>query len=180
MRSLFTLLVILFSANLLLAQRAINEDTGWSLKDRLYVGGGLGMNAGRDFNGYRYFYAQVSPILGYMLTPKFSTGVGLNYTYLNYTDFDVSTSQYGVNPFLRYNITNDLFALTEYNFISVDPDFLNDNDTRQAFERFLLGAGYTQRIGTRGAINLVALYDLQFTNTGAFASPWVFRVFFSF
>lgn len=138
------------------------------------------MDAGRDFNGYRYFYAQVSPILGYMLTPKLSTGAGINYTYLNYSDLDISTSQYGGSPFVRYNVTPELFAITEYNFISVDPDILNDNDKRQVFERFLLGAGYTQRLGARGAINFVALYDLRFSNTGPFGSPWVFRVFFSF
>ncbi|GCC52312.1 hypothetical protein SanaruYs_25480 [Chryseotalea sanaruensis] len=180
MRLSLTLIVTFLSINLVFAQREIGEDTGWSLKDRMYVGGGLGMDAGRDFNGYRYFYAQVSPILGYMLTPKLSTGVGINYTYLNYSDLDISTSQYGGNPFLRYNVTNELFALTEYNFISVDPDIFNDNNERVIFERFLVGAGYTQRIGTRGALNFVALYDLKFTNSGPFGSPWVLRVFFSF
>lgn len=180
MKQLFALLVILISCNLVFAQREIGEDTGWGLKDRMYVGGGLGMDAGRDFNGNRYFYAQVSPILGYMLTPKLSTGLGINYTYIKYTDLNLSTYQYGGNPFLRYNVTPELFAITEYNFISVDPDILNDNDKRKVFDRFLLGAGYIQRIGTRGAINFVALYDLKFSNTGPFGSPWVFRVFFSF
>lgn len=180
MRASLTLILTFITFSLAFAQREIGEDTGWSLKDRMYIGGGLGMDAGRDFNGFRYFYAQVSPILGYMVTPKLSTGVGINYTYLKYTDLDLSTSQYGANPFLRYNITNELFALTEYNFISVDPDILNDNDKRLLFERFLVGAGYTQKMGARGAINFVALYDLSFTNTGPFGSPWVFRVFFSF
>lgn len=180
MKSLLTLIVTIISISLAFAQREIGEDTSWSLKDRMYVGGGLGFDAGRDFNGFRYFYAQVSPIIGYMITPKFSTGAGLNYTYISYTDFDISTSQYGASPFLRYNVTNELFALTEYNFINVDPNIFTDNDQRQIFERFLVGAGYTQRLGERGAINFVALYDLSFSNTGPFGSPWVLRVFFSF
>ena len=135
------------------------------------------MNTGRDPNGNNYFLAQVSPIIGYMISPKLSTGTGINYTYLKFSDLGLSTNQYGINPFLRFNVTQELFAITEYNFISVDPDIFNDNNPRQVFERFLLGAGYTQRLGNRGAVNMMALYDLKFSNAGPFSSPWVFRIF---
>lgn len=149
----------------------------WS--DRIYVGGGFGLNGGRDYNGYRYFYYSVSPVVGYMITQNFSAGTGITYEHISYPDLKVKTSQYGGFPFVRYNI-HQFFLTAEYNFISVDPDLTSEANKREIFSRWLVGGGISQPIGRRGAINLEALYDLSWDATSPFASPWVFRVFFSF
>jgi len=160
------------------AQREVDANSGWGLKDRIYTGGGLALNGGADAFGNRYFYFAVNPIVGYMVTSKFSVGTGVTWQRFAYTQpVKLNIDQYGVSPFMRYNF-DQLFAYGEYNLINT-PVFLGTGERRN-FDRLLLGLGYTQPIGPRSAINLMALYDVIYDNQErAFASPWVFRVFFT-
>ncbi|HMR57856.1 MAG TPA: hypothetical protein PKC10_11065, partial [Cyclobacteriaceae bacterium] len=70
---------LLFASISTWAQREVDDRTGWSLKDRIYTGGGLALNGGSDAYGNRYFYFAVNPIVGYMVTPKFSVGTGVTW-----------------------------------------------------------------------------------------------------
>jgi long-subunit fatty acid transport protein len=178
MKRLVVLLMVALPL-LSLAQREIEEGDKPKLKDRLYFGGGFGINSGTDAYGNSYFFISLSPIVGYMINPKFSVGTGINWQRTSYdTRPSIVLNQYGVSPFLRYNF-DQLFAYAEYNYIST-PTFNITN--RRAYNRLLLGVGYSQRLGgSRGAINAMALYDVLYNQSDrAFASPWVFRVFFSF
>jgi hypothetical protein len=165
-----------------LAQRDIEEGDKPSLKDRLYFGGGFGLNSG-SLNGVNYFYISVNPIVGYMVNPKFSVGTGISWQRTSYDlKPSVALTQYGVSPFMRYNF-DQLFAYAEYNFITtpVLTQNLTASSQSRTFSRLLMGLGYTQPLGGRSRINAMALYDVLYNRAdGAFASPWVFRVFFSF
>jgi hypothetical protein len=174
--------VILFLASLpflAIAQREIDEDTPHKLKDRVYFGGGFGLNTG-SLNGVGYFDISLSPIIGYMITPQFSAGTGISWQRTSYdTNPGIVLNQWGISPFARYNFNQQFFTMAEYNFISTPT--LNATGTTRTFSRFLLGLGYSQPLGGRGAINAVGLYDVMFNQREqAFASPWVFRVFFTF
>jgi hypothetical protein len=183
-----TLLVIFFilSAVVTQAQRDIDENTGWALKDRIYVGGGFGLNGGTDYGGNKYFTFSLSPIVGYMITPNFSAGTGITYQYLAYSDINVKLHQYGFSPFVRYNV-KQFFGQVEYNIISTPYAIQISNSSyevseRRAYDRLLVGLGIAQPIGERSKINLLAMYDFLYSNDrtkSPFASPWVFRVFFS-
>lgn len=178
MKHIITILFFFAIGGPLLAQREVEEDEGWALKDRIYFGGGLGLNGGNDAFGNRYFYVALSPIVGYMVTQQFSVGTGVNWQHYNYPDVKVKFNQYGVSPFARYNFGR-LFAYGEYNLINT-PSF-NNVDLRDNYDRMLVGLGYSQPIGRRGAINAMALYDVIYNQSDrVFSSPWVFRVFFSF
>ncbi len=169
---------VLLACGPLFAQREVDDRTGWGLSDRIYFGGGMGLNTGVDGFGNRFFYVALNPIVGYMVSQQFSVGTGVTWQHLNYSDLEIKINQYGVSPFARYNF-GQMFAYGEYMYIST-PTFLNLNDRRN-FDRLLLGLGYTQPLGRRGAINGMALYDVLYNPAErAFASPWVFRVFFSF
>lgn len=173
---IFSLLIVLPA--LAFAQREVDEDAPQKLKDRLYFGGGLGLNTGTDAYGNSFFYFAVNPIVGYMVTPKFSVGTGINWQRTSYDRPSVVLNQYGISPFVRYNF-DQLFAYAEYNLIST-PSYYNLNQTK-TLSRFLIGLGYSQPLGKRGAVNAVGLYDVLYNQSErAFASPWVFRVFFSF
>ena len=173
------IVVLLMGLPLLgISQREIEEGEKPKLKDRLYFGGGFGLSSGTDGYGSSYFFYAVNPIIGYMVNPKFSVGTGINWQQTSYDRPSVTLTQYGVSPFARYNF-DQLFAYGEYNLIST-PTFIN-SDQRRVFNRMLLGLGYSQPLGSRGAINAMALYDVLYNQSDrAFASPWVFRVFFSF
>lgn len=177
MKRLCLFLLILAASNAAFAQRDVEDGDEW--KERLYFGGGGGFNGGTT-NGIRYWSVSVTPIVGYMVAPKFSVGTGVSYQRTSYTDFNFSYSQYGIMPFARYNF-NELFLTAEYNYINLP--VLNQNlgtDSRVFRSRMLFGAGYSQPLGGRSRLNAVALYDVLYSQPSPFLSPWVFRVFFSF
>lgn len=170
------LLLMLLSVSVM-GQREIEEDAGWTLKDRLYFGGGFGLSGGQDSYGNKYFYFALNPIVGYMVTPDFSVGTGVGWQRLSYSEpVKQKIDQYAVSPFARYNF-GQLFAYGEYSLVN-SSTFISTE--RRNFDRLLLGLGYSQSTGQRGAINVMALYDVLYREDEAFASPWVFRVFFSF
>ncbi len=180
-RSLLFLLLMCMSL-FVAAQREIDEDTPHKFKDRFFLGGGFGLNSGRDLNGFNYFFIAVNPVVGYMITPKLSSGLGINWQRTSYERPDFTLDQFGLSPFLRYNF-NQLFAYGEYNFISTPRYNLITNKLSDPviFNRLLLGLGYSQPIGKRGAINVVGMYDVLYKpEERIFGSPWVYRVFFSF
>lgn len=176
---------VLFSIALMVScacygQIPVDDKTGWSLKERMYFGGGFGLNGGSDSFGNRYWYVGLNPIAGYMITTQFSAGLGIQWQHYSYPDFKTTIDQYGVSPFMRYNF-GQLFAYTEYSILNT-PAFggFGGNSERRNFDRLLAGLGYSQPIGRRSAINVMALYDLIYNNSErAFASPWVLRVWFS-
>lgn len=174
-----SVLITLFIAGSLAAfgQKQISEGASWS--ERIYVGGGGGFNAGRDYLGNKYLSIQVSPVIGYMITQHFSAGTNIVYNYVSFPDLDLSTAQYGGGPFLRYNV-QQFFGMVEYNFLSVDNDLYSEDNERVIYDRLLAGVGISQPIGNRGAVNIVGMYDVLYENSGPFNSPWVVRVFFSF
>jgi hypothetical protein len=166
---------------LAVAQREVDDNSKWT--DRIYVGGGGGLNFGTNSIGDKYFAYSINPVVGYMITPQFSAGTGFSYQGINYSDRNFKYSQYGILPFVRYNF-NDLFLTAEYNLINFPVVTYSSggySEANRAYRsRFLLGAGYTQRLGDRLAVNAMAMYDVLYSRPSPFLSPWVFRVFFSF
>lgn len=177
MKKLLPGLVFLMSVNWAMAQREIEENAKPNFMDRVYFGGGLGFSAGTSPYAGRYTYVGLYPLIGYMVTPQFSVGATITYQYYNYSDIGQSISQYGISPFARYNL-GQVFVYSEYMILN-SPSY--DGTPRRVYNRWLNGIGYTQPLGRRGALNAMVLYDVLYNSSErVFASPWVFRVFFSF
>lgn len=152
-----------------------NSSSG-SIMDKLYFAGGGGFGSGTSAGGFRYNYFSLLPTIAYRVKPEFLLGTNVTYTRYSYPDVGMSITQFGVAPFARYYI-QQLFFQVEYDKIS---SATLDNQTRKYYDRFLVGVGYAQPLGKRGAINAMGLYDLLYKQNGVFQSPFVFRVFFSF
>lgn len=175
-RLLLAILMISCSVSVF-AQREIDGSNKSAFMDRIYFGGGLGFSGGNSSFG-RYTFIGLYPVIGYMVSDKMSVGTSITYQYYNYPDQNVSFTQYGVSPFLRYNF-GQLFAYTEYMILN-SPTY-DPGAPRKIYNRWLLGLGFSQPIGKRGAINAMGLYDILYDpGDRVFASPWVFRVFFSY
>ncbi len=156
------------------AQREIYSDSV-AFKERLYYGGNFGMQFGTvtllDF----------SPLVGVMITPKFSSGVGITYQYFNDRRFiGGKTSSYGGRLFSRYNIFPNIFLHAEYETINFD----NYNRLSERFERIwsnalFLGGGYFAPFGSRGGANFTFLYNVLHDNLRSpYGEPYVIRVGF--
>lgn len=163
---LLSTLLFIGSFNLM-AQKEIDLEDKPSFFDRVYTGGGFSMSFGT------ITYIDVSPILGYMITDKFSAGFGITYRYYKDKRVDFSTNIYGGRLFARHNIAAQFFVHTEYENIS----FERFERGREWISGFFVGGGFSQPIG-RGsaAFNITALYNLSYeAGNSPYNSPWVLR-----
>lgn len=157
------------------AQREIYEGDSIPFKDRLYYGGNFGMQFGTvtliDF----------SPLVGVMINPKFSSGVGITYQYFNDRRYiGGETSSYGGRLFSRYNIFPNIFLHAEYESINFDNyNLISDQFERIWSKALFLGGGYFAPFGSRGGANFTFLYNVLHDNLRSpYGEPYVIRVGF--
>lgn len=139
--------------------------------DRLVFGGGIGLQFGT------LTFIDISPVIGYRVTSRLESGIGLTYKYYRYKDFyyDVATNQrfdlrshmFGASIYSRYSILENIFAHVEferlrYNYEDIyssggqivkDPTFTYINS-------FFVGGGYKQRISNSSYFYILGLWDL--------------------
>ncbi|ANQ50851.2 hypothetical protein KMW28_19210 [Flammeovirga yaeyamensis] len=167
------------------------NNNGGSLRDRMFFGGGLGLGFSN-----RYTRILVSPMVGFKATENFHVGMGLVYEYYRQKDFPVygtnyETHNYGIRPFARYliDVSNGLTIFPQVEYYGFSYERIESYDARsntlyterQWQDQFLIGGGVSQRLGERGAANIIALYDLSWdSDTSYYNSPWVLRIEFAF
>jgi hypothetical protein len=145
--------------------------SGSSPFDKFYFGGGGGFSGGTN-----YINLSLSPLVGYKITEAFSGGVQITYQYVKSGNYKISN--YGGGPFLRYNVSEKLFAYTQYEYLNFGYYDLRGEIQRLGFDSWFVGLGYTEPIGKNLSFNIMALYNLLYsdgTNT-PYQSPLVFRV----
>lgn len=166
------LCILAFSA---FSQREVDE--GSSFFDRVYLGGNFGAQFGS------VTFVDLSPLAGYMITPKLSAGVGVTYQYLKYRNFDQSFSTYGWRTFVRRNVGRQFFVHGEFENINLEA-FSNPSGTdtyRYWVPGLFVGGGLFQPIGNRGGFMISALYNLMYDDMRSpYNSPLVLRVGFTF
>lgn len=176
--NLIVLFLILTTTIQGLAQKDFDEQSDWSLKDRGYLGIGLGgLGFGSSSYG-NYFTIGLSGQVGYMLTKDLSTGIGVEYQYTNYGSGNQSKgySTYNGYPFVRYNI-KDFFLQADYDYYSVPSISTNE---RKLINRFFLGIGYSSPTQNGGRFNFLVSYDFLYPNPYVLTSPLSTRFYFTF
>ncbi len=127
-------------------------------------------------------YVEVSPMVGYRFTDKFTAGPGFTYRYFKIRGFEAS-SIYGPRAFARYVIGRQFFVQSEYENLSVaiatgDP---REPITREWVPGLFIGGGLFQPIGQRAGFMVGAFYNLNYDSTRrVYNSPWVFNAGFTF
>lgn len=174
--SFFTLFFLSFFlvSNSGFGQREIYGDS-ISLKDRLYFGGNLGLQFGT------ITMIDISPLVGVMITPKLSGGLGGTFQYFDDNRLQgAQGTSYGGRVFGRYNILPNIFTQVEYE--SINWKTYNDfvNDFRRTWTNALfVGGGYFVPFGPRGGANFTFLYNVLHDNRNSFyAEPYVIRIGF--
>lgn len=179
--SLFLIAVLLFCFSFgAQAQREIDPESKPPLSERLYFGGNLAMQFGT------ITFVDVSPLVGVMITDKFSGGLGATYQYFDDRRFFGNSTGnrnlYGGRTFLRYNVFPNIFAHTEYEMLNFDLYNRNTAEYRREWvPSFFVGAGYFAPFGNRGGANFTFLYNLLHDNLRSpYNEPYVIRVGFVF
>lgn len=177
MKIKLVLTVVLFAIGVLTAEaqyRAPRGNSGNSLSDRIYFGGGGGFSGGNQ-----YVNIAVSPLIGYKFTEQFSGGLQITYQYVKF--LEATASNYGGGPFLRYNFTQKFFGYTQYEYLNYLPlGSTNSSENRYHFNSWFVGIGYSEPLGDRAAFNIMALYNLMHKDgRSPYQSPLQFRVGFA-
>lgn len=179
MRAAIFILILAFSSVAAYAQRDIDEDASWDLRDRGYTGIGFGgLSFGRHSYFGNYFSIGASVLGGYMVTKNLSAGVGFEYQYTSYGDLKLRHHLYGGYPFLRYNIKN-FFIQADYDLYSVQVD-ITDPGQREMADRLFMGVGFSSPTRGRAYMNFLVQYDFLYTSTSLWGSPLSTRLFFTF
>ncbi len=161
-----------------------DNDDKIPLSQRFYFGGNLGASFGTITS------IDISPMVGYRLTPKFSVGVGGTYQYLKDSRYtpDFKQSIYGGRLFSRYIIADDflgagnLFAHAEYETLFAKVPYSDPNtglrrERTEAFPSFFIGGGLVFPIGNRSGFTISALYNPFYDdNQTVYGTPLQIRV----
>ncbi|OOG78410.1 hypothetical protein [Algoriphagus sp. A40] len=171
---IIALLGFFFISGQSFAQREIYSDS-IPFKDRLYFGGNLGLQFGT------VTLVDVSPLVGVMITPRLSGGVGATFQYYDDSRYQgAEGTSYGGRLFSRFNVLPNVFLHAEYESINWETyDYFVEDFRRTWSNALFLGAGYFAPFGSRGGANFTFLYNVLHDNQNSYyAEPYVIRIGF--
>jgi hypothetical protein len=166
------LLLILFSFTTILAFNGneYNDNNLTQLNSpaplssgRWYFGGNIGANFWND-----YLLISAEPLVGYNVTPQFSLGSKLHYSFIRDTKNDDQTYTYnnfGGSVFARFSPVPLGYLHAEFNFTNYQQYNFNSVTNKYESKRVwvpavLVGAGYTQPIGPNATAYAEVLFDV--------------------
>jgi hypothetical protein len=153
------------------SEEATNQKKESHNNSKIYFGGNLGLWFG-DIT-----YIELTPLVGYKITPRLWAGGGPMYIYYKELDF-YKTSIYGGKVFGQFFIFKDLnetaninlgdiYIYAENEILNVEPlkvNFITGNyykDDRKWIDITLVGFGMRYPIGDRVGISLTILWDIN-------------------
>lgn len=140
--------------------------------DKFYFGGGGGLSGGNQFVS-----VSVSPLVGYKITPQFSSGLQITYQYTKLSTY--SASNYGGGPFLAYAFSRNIFTYAQYEYLSVQPLYWGGvSERRYNYDSLFGGLGYNSPISDKVAFQILGLYNFFYGDgsNSAYNSPIQIRV----
>lgn len=125
-------------------------------KNKIYYGGYLNLSFGT------YTAIGIEPLIGYKVTPKFSVGGKVSYTYVNDKRYaeEYSSSNYGFSLFSRYRFTNRIYGHAEYSLMNYDLYYTSIENNREWVSFLFLGGGFSQPISRNSWITAQVLFDV--------------------
>ncbi len=136
-----------------------------------FFGGGLG-------GGYSTYssYIQVTPIIGYRVTPKFQVGTRLTYMHQWYKDYNnvkYNYNIYGGSLFLRYIFLKMLYAQAEYEILSVPDYYSADANANRTVNSLFAGLGLMQPVGGKAFFTVAVLYNFLEDRYSPYSNPLI-------
>jgi len=150
------------------------------IRERIFIGGNLGLQIGNINTS-----VVISPMIGYRITNRITSGMGLTYQYYrdtgwgNLKGFTSVIHIYGGSLFTRYHVTRHIFAHAEYEALNLDSQMgwkLDPANKNRFWEQnYFAGGGYRTPLGPRANLNLMVLYNFNSQSVVYFQNP-IFRI----
>lgn len=139
--------------------------------ERIFTGGNMGLQFGT------FTFIDISPLIGYRITDRFSSGIGITYRYMRqaYQTRVYQNSITGGRIFARYSVLNNLFLHNEYEILKSNW-YLNQR--LFSVKSLLTGVGYSQPIGERSAFTIMGLWNIYYKPIAIYNNP-IIRVGFN-
>ncbi|MGB3464876.1 MAG: hypothetical protein WBA74_06395 [Cyclobacteriaceae bacterium] len=170
-RSIQTALLIVFLSIPFVSYSQAEFSEGSSFMDRVYTGGNVGFSFSNNVTTIA-----ISPIAGYMVNEKLSVGLGGTYQRNSFRNIDLTLNNYGARTFLRYNVTSDFFAYSEYEYLIFEFSDGGPGVQSEGFSSLFLGGGYAVPLGPRVSFLAIALYNVLYDDfRSPYPSPIVMR-----
>jgi hypothetical protein len=151
----------------------VEEDTR-SFWERTYFGGGLSLQLGN------FTYVDLSPLMGYGFTQRFSTGFGITYRYVNDRFWNYSYSVYGGRLFSRFGILENIFVQGEYELLNWE-NAIRGFPEREWSSAIFIGPGYSSSLGGQKGYQIYIMYNLLYeAGTSPYNEPYVIRFSITF
>jgi hypothetical protein len=159
------LLTFIFSA---LSGQVSSKKEAPALKERLFFGGNFSLQLGTITN------IEVSPVIGLWVLPRIAVALGPDYNY--YKDPYQKTSIYGGRAYVQFVVLQDLNKFIPLGngtgiFLHLEDEVLSFSWRDKAtppkqfqINTVLAGAGLSQQIGRRSALNLMVLWAIYESN----------------
>lgn len=150
------LIYILLGVLMSLYSFAQEKESKGFQKERVFWGGNLGASFGTVTN------IDISPALGYFLTPKIAVGTGISYQYVkdrrSIPDLELQIA--GARVFTRLYPFNQIFLHAEYEYLRYRTNFFSGYEMETIQISSLLGGGgYRYQIGSRSYAYIMLLYN---------------------
>jgi hypothetical protein len=125
-------------------------------RSNIFFGGYINLSFGT------YKVIGIEPMIGYKVTPKFSTGVKVRYNYIQDERYPQTrtTSTYGGSIFARYLVTPKFYAQVEPATYNYETFYVGDGSERDWVPMFFVGGGFIQPLSERSWLNVQILFDV--------------------
>ncbi len=152
--------------------------------DKVVVGGNFGAQFGN------VTAVDISPLIGYRFTPKFTAGVGYTYQFVKYKYpyddpfnlfYDYKLNVTGGRVYAQQQLFYGLFAHAEYEYLWFKYESLETLETyKSEYPGLFLGGGYNLKIGRNSYLQFLALYNVLWgADNLIYASPFQLRFGFN-
>lgn len=143
-------------------------------------------------------YIDLAPMVGYHALDRLSFAIGPHYIFQTqkanaYYPVDYQTHAYGLKGFARFalitnaeeflpiNLFSELFVHVEYEGLSLEKTYYvppYTEDGRYIYHGFLVGGGFSQRVGIRNSVSFTILWDINELTVSPYSNP-IFRIGFN-
>ncbi len=138
------------------------------LNDKLFYGGNLGLQFGTVTR------IDISPMLGFKVTEKFTPGLGFIYQYMNDRNYpDSKLNVFGGRIFLRYYFFERFFTHAEYEYLTFKTNNFNPigKEEQISLNNILLGGGIREKISEKTYVNLAILWNINESAYSLYSNP---------
>lgn len=148
-------------------KRLKNTDEKFNIMDKLFWGGNVGAWIGNPT------FVDLSPLVGYKITDKFSVGVGMIYNYYSYkySNYNYSTNLIGSRLYSRYFIFENVFAQAGWDHINRDNPYAFNANERVWVDNLLIGGGLRYPVSDHFYMVASGLFNLNQTPLSPYSNP---------